>query len=193
LLWTVGSLVVGLGALLGGTGCEATVATEPVYYASQPVIVGEPAVVYVGGPPVADVEVYPAYVYGGTNVYFIGDRWYYRDGARWAYYREEPRELVEYRARANVVASASYGRNAPRSGAAPRPAPAPAVRPTGPIESTAPARQAEVHPTGPAQNVNSDHVVQSTGPGAAASSATAAPPSRRPSSRKGASKSRSKR
>ena len=39
----------------------------------------------------------PRTVYRGRSVYYTDGRWYRRDGDRWGYYREEPRELVRYR------------------------------------------------------------------------------------------------
>ena len=41
----------------------------------------------------AHVEVYPHYVYAGRTVYLVNDRWYYRRGPHWVYYRTEPQEL----------------------------------------------------------------------------------------------------
>jgi hypothetical protein len=75
-------------AALGSMGCtvEARPA-EPVAYAD------DDSVDYVATGPVIDVNTYPYEVYGGRNVYYVGDRWYYRDGGRWAYYRHEPRFL----------------------------------------------------------------------------------------------------
>lgn len=39
----------------------------------------------------------PRTQYRGRSVYYTDGRWYRRDGNRWGYYREEPRELVRYR------------------------------------------------------------------------------------------------
>lgn len=47
--------------------------------------------------PVADIDVYPNTVYEGRTVYYYDNRWYYRDGARWRYYNEEPRALAARR------------------------------------------------------------------------------------------------
>jgi hypothetical protein len=46
-----------------------------------------------------EIESYPHTVYEGRPVYYYDGHWYYRHGPRWVYYREEPRPLVEYRAR----------------------------------------------------------------------------------------------
>jgi hypothetical protein len=73
---------------LGSMGC--TVETHP----AQPVAYADDdSVDYAATGPVIDVNTYPYEVYGGRNVYYVGDRWYYRDGGRWAYYRHEPRVL----------------------------------------------------------------------------------------------------
>ena len=45
------------------------------------------------------IETYPHTVYEGRPVYYYDGHWYYREGPRWVYYREEPRPLVEYRVR----------------------------------------------------------------------------------------------
>lgn len=73
-----------LGAL-SLSGCMAEVRSEPAYA----------EVDYVP----ADIEVYPHTVYEGETVYYVGDRWYYRRGPHWVYYRQEPAGLTRYRAR----------------------------------------------------------------------------------------------
>jgi len=45
----------------------------------------------------AHVDVYPREYYDGHVVYLINDHWYYHDGARWVYYRQEPEVLVRRR------------------------------------------------------------------------------------------------
>jgi len=81
------------------------------------------------GPPVAyaevseapvevDIATYPQTQYEGRPVYLYRDRWYYRNGSRWSYYREEPPTLHRQR---------SYVRQAPparREKARPRVQPA---------------------------------------------------------------------
>lgn len=47
----------------------------------------------------AGIETYPSTYYDGRPVYLYQDRWYYRDGGRWGYYRREPPELYEHRMR----------------------------------------------------------------------------------------------
>lgn len=74
-------------------GCLATVQAEPAY-------------VEVGTIPV-NIEIYPHTYYEGRTVYFIDNRWHYRDGPRWAYYREEPPTLYRHR---------SYVQQAPPAG-----------------------------------------------------------------------------
>jgi hypothetical protein len=64
------------------TGCYAEATTgADVEYAS----------------PGVDVEVYPHEYYDGHVVYLVGDRWYYRDGPQWVYYRREPDTLYQRR------------------------------------------------------------------------------------------------
>lgn len=61
---------------------------------------GEPVgYVEVTSAPVADIEVYPQTVYEGRTVYLYNDRWYYRQGSSWRYYRQEPPPLVQQRQR----------------------------------------------------------------------------------------------
>jgi hypothetical protein len=64
-----------------GTACTLT--TEPAY-----------AEVEVAPP---NIEASPSTVYEGRTVYLHNDRWYYRSGARWGYYRREPEFLVRQR------------------------------------------------------------------------------------------------
>src|SRR5262245_1670740 len=44
------------------------------------------------------IEEYPSTYYDGRPVYYYDNHWYYRRGPGWAYYRDEPRPLVVYRA-----------------------------------------------------------------------------------------------
>jgi hypothetical protein len=74
----VGVMVWGVTA---ASGCAAEVVAEPAYY-----------------PP-------PTFVAGTTPVYFEGrpawyynDRWYFRSGGGWGYYRSEPAYLRQQRA-----------------------------------------------------------------------------------------------
>ena len=78
---------------LGSMAC--TVETRPAPPPAQPVAYADndDAVDYDETGPVIDVNTYPHEVYGGRNVYYVNNRWYYRDGNRWAHYRNEPREL----------------------------------------------------------------------------------------------------
>lgn len=66
------------------SGCYASVDEPPVAYAETEVT------------PV-DVAVAPQTVYEGHIVYYSGDRWWYQDGHRWAYYRSEPEPLYRHR------------------------------------------------------------------------------------------------
>ena len=74
-----------LGIALGSSGCYAIAGayTDADYVEADDV------------PP--RVEVYPSYVYSGRTVYLINDRWYYRRGPHWVYYRQEPPELYRRR------------------------------------------------------------------------------------------------
>jgi hypothetical protein len=72
------------------TGCIA-------WAASSTPVKADPIYVEVQTAP-AHVETYPQTVYEGRPVYYVDGRWYYQNGPRWAYYREEPRPLIEYRA-----------------------------------------------------------------------------------------------
>jgi hypothetical protein len=77
-------------ATLGG----CTVTTQP----AQPVAYSEPtAYVETTAAPV-DYENYPHTVYEGRTVYYVGDRWQYREGSRWLSYRTEPVFLRQHRA-----------------------------------------------------------------------------------------------
>jgi hypothetical protein len=55
--------------------------------------------------PVA-IDTYPHYYYEGHDTYYVNDRWYFRDGSRWHYYRHEPAPLVRHR---------TYVQRAPRT------------------------------------------------------------------------------
>jgi len=84
------------------SGCVAHVSSEPAYAEAT----------YV--PP--DVETYPQTTYDGRVVYLVNDRWYYRDGARWQYYRSEPEPLHRHRTRIYVQHEANRGRPAVNGG-----------------------------------------------------------------------------
>jgi hypothetical protein len=63
--------------------------TEVVTVQAQPQVVEE-EVIAESGPPVEHIRMAPQVVYGGRRVYWWGNRWYYQNGARWGYYRNEP-------------------------------------------------------------------------------------------------------
>lgn len=69
--------------LLALEGCVATLQAEPAYVEASTVP--------------ANIEIYPHTFYEGRTVYFVNDNWYYRDGPRWAYYRQEPAPLYQHR------------------------------------------------------------------------------------------------
>lgn len=66
------------------TGCVARVTPAPAYVEAT----------YVPD----DIEYYPHTVYDGRVVYLVDDRWYYREGPRWVYFRDEPAPLYRQRA-----------------------------------------------------------------------------------------------
>jgi hypothetical protein len=45
----------------------------------------------------ADVEAYPRAIYDEHEVFFVHNRWYFRDGDTWSYYADEPQALAEWR------------------------------------------------------------------------------------------------
>ncbi|MFS8067898.1 MAG: hypothetical protein ACMG6S_16165 [Byssovorax sp.] len=72
-------------AALGLGGCYA--------YAETPVAYAEAY----EAPVEVEIRTYPQTQYEGRPVYFYRDRWYYRDGGRWQYYRQEPATLHRHR------------------------------------------------------------------------------------------------
>jgi hypothetical protein len=100
----VSPLLVAVAGSLGG--CYVHAEPEPVYATTE-----------VTAAPVA-VETYPSTVYEGRTVYLYNDRWYYRDGGRWAYYRQEPPTLYRHR---HYVQSAPPARRNHPPGYAPAP------------------------------------------------------------------------
>jgi hypothetical protein len=55
------------------------------------------AVFIVETAPPPEIETYPYVVYEGQPVYHVHDRWYYRHGREWVYYREPPERLRHVR------------------------------------------------------------------------------------------------
>lgn len=80
------ALVVAISAAFLSTGCYASAGATSVAYVET-----------TEAPIVIDVQTYPHSYYEGHVVYFYQDRWYYQDGPRWAYYREEPPILYRQR------------------------------------------------------------------------------------------------
>jgi len=58
-----------------------------------------PPYVEIPAPPVPNIQLYPSTVYAGRPVYLYDNRWYYREGQRWRYYRQEPPPLIQERQR----------------------------------------------------------------------------------------------
>jgi hypothetical protein len=44
-----------------------------------------------------NIVAYPHVIYAGRTTYYVDGRWYYRSGSGWAYYRDPPARLREYR------------------------------------------------------------------------------------------------
>jgi hypothetical protein len=78
-------LCLGLSTLL--PGCVAHARGALVY---------DHEVEYVDAAP-ERVEYYPNTYYRGRPAYLVDGRWYYHSGNRWVVFRDEPRELREYR------------------------------------------------------------------------------------------------
>ncbi len=72
------------------------------YAQAQESVGPPPAVAVTSGTP-ETIEGSPSVVYEGRPVYLYQDHWYYRDGNRWDYYRDEPAQLREHRARLRTV------------------------------------------------------------------------------------------
>jgi hypothetical protein len=82
--WLASSLLSAFhAALLLGAGCSAHATPGPAYAEATYV----PSHIY----------LYPHRVYDDRIVYFVNDRWYYRDGRHWMYYRTEPQALRSVR------------------------------------------------------------------------------------------------
>jgi hypothetical protein len=60
-------------------------------------VVGCTSSAYVEAEAPVAVETYPSTYYDGHVVYWIGDRWYFRRGGAWVYYRTEPVYLHDHR------------------------------------------------------------------------------------------------
>ena len=75
-------------ALVGVTGCAATVTARP---ARTQVLYDYP-VVYVDDAP-EGVYDRPSVYYHGRPAYLVGARWYYPSDDGWVYFRDEPVEL----------------------------------------------------------------------------------------------------
>lgn len=101
--------------------------------------------------PVANVEVYPHEYYDGHVVYLVNDRWYYREGPHWVYYRSEPAPLYERRtvivhSRPTVVRERAQVRSAP-----------PAHYYSAPVRTAPPARRYVAPPARTAPPARGEH------------------------------------
>jgi hypothetical protein len=70
-------------------GCAVGAYDDGPYY---------PGGAYDDYPPDAYIATTDPVYFDGHASYWYGDRWYYRDGARWNYYHTEPAELARHRA-----------------------------------------------------------------------------------------------
>lgn len=84
-------------ALMGVTGCTATVTARP---ARTAVLYDYPVVYVDDAPRVVDS---PVVFYHGRPAYLVGSRWYYESNAGWLYFRDEPRELRRARTTRSYV------------------------------------------------------------------------------------------
>jgi hypothetical protein len=97
-LWAVGA---GLALTASLPGCLAHARGEVVY--------GEPVTVVERAPE--RVYTYPRYEYHGRPAYLVDGRWYYHDDRdRWVVFRDEPRELRDYRVRRAPAHARSHSR-----------------------------------------------------------------------------------
>ena len=85
-------------ALVGVTGCTATVTARP----ARTAVLYDYPVVYVDNAP-SRVTSSPVVFYHGRPAYLVGSRWYYESDAGWLYFRDEPRELRRARATRSYV------------------------------------------------------------------------------------------
>ncbi len=70
----------------------------PVLYQHRQQMYGQ-LYVDVPAPPVPNIDVYPNTIYNGRPTSLYNDRWYYREGPQWRYYRQEPQPLMQQRQR----------------------------------------------------------------------------------------------
>lgn len=79
------SSTIAIALALAGIACSRVQAGEPVGYLKSKSVP-------------ENVDSFPQAVYQGHTVYWISDRWMYRDRGGWAYYVTEPPALYAYRA-----------------------------------------------------------------------------------------------
>ena len=85
--------MLGAAALVGVTGCAATVTTRP----TRSAVLYDYPVEYVARAPVRVYER-PSVLYRGSPAYLVDGRWYYRSERGWLYFRDDPAELRRARA-----------------------------------------------------------------------------------------------
>jgi hypothetical protein len=95
----VATCAVAAAALVGTTGCTATVTARTPARAT---VIYDYPVTYVETAPVRIYER-PRVYYHGRPAYLVGQRWYYPSDGGWVYFREEPRELRRARVQRSFV------------------------------------------------------------------------------------------
>lgn len=87
------SSTIAIALALTGIACSRVQAGEPVSYLSNKSVP-------------ENVDAFPQAVYEGHTVYYVNDRWMYRDRGGWAYYLTEPPALYAHRATPRQTSSA---------------------------------------------------------------------------------------
>jgi hypothetical protein len=88
-----------LFATVSGLGVLGAMWLLPARSSAQEVVVAPPAEYLATAEPV---------YYEGHPAYWYGNRWYYRNGAAWGYYHDEPGFLRDYRGRPGFGARYHY-------------------------------------------------------------------------------------
>jgi hypothetical protein len=86
--------------------CAAAATTSGCWVRAYPARYG----VYEEYPPADYVVTTEPVYFEGRPAYWYHDRWYYRNGPRWEYYRSEPRNLEIHREEHGPPARYNYGR-----------------------------------------------------------------------------------
>ena len=94
-----------------GVACAALALGGCYAYAEPPTVYAEAY----EAPVEVEIQTYPRSYHEGRSVYLYHDRWYYRNGNRWQYYRSEPVELRRQRGYAQQAPPARRERRGPQS------------------------------------------------------------------------------